>query len=155
MRAPSEAFECRAFARWLSRQNLLLFSKIPIGDTTLAGPEGAKLRSLGVRPGVPDFVIVHIDTGNVLWIEMKRERGGKLSYAQSVWIHALHHTRALIAYGYQQAKQLTKEYYRNDRTNDPCRDESNRSKTPVLRSRRKNARRAGSKHPKNARRRSV
>lgn len=66
LKSMSETFESSAFARWLNRQNLLLFSKIPIGDLALTDIEAKKLQHMGVRIGVPDFVITHIDTKRTL-----------------------------------------------------------------------------------------
>lgn len=43
---------------------------------------------LGVSPGVPDFIIV-LPTIGLLFIELKRERGGRVSTAQRSWIEAL------------------------------------------------------------------
>jgi len=112
LRAPSETFESKAFARWLQRQmqaGVLLFSKIPIGDSTLSGEEGKKLYHMGVRRGVPDFVIVHIATRKVLWVEMKREQGGVLSAYQKAWKSALGPSAA-VAYGFKDAKAITVEW---------------------------------------------
>lgn len=114
LKIPSETFESSSFARWLSLQSALLYSKIPIGDNTLDGAEGAKLRHMGVRRGVPDFLIVHKRTKRVLWIEMKRRDGGTLSKYQKAWLRALPH--ALKADGSKQAKMLVLGFYSNEGT---------------------------------------
>lgn len=41
----------------------------------------AKLKAMGVRPGVPDLVLFLAD-GSVCFIEVKRERGGRMSPEQ-------------------------------------------------------------------------
>ena len=46
---------------------------------------GAKLKSEGVSPGVPDIFI----PAGMLWIEMKRQKGGVLSQVQKSWLEYL------------------------------------------------------------------
>ena len=41
-----------------------------------------KMKAEGVRPGVPDLLVPRW----FLWIEMKRQRGGRLSADQKDWI---------------------------------------------------------------------
>ena len=113
MKTPSENFECKTFARWLSRQTALLFSKIPVGDSTLSGKEGKLLTSLGVRRGIPDFAIVHRGTGRVFFVEMKRARGGRLSREQELWLTALDKC-GCVAYGNKDAQRHVTEYYKKD-----------------------------------------
>lgn len=43
---------------------------------------------LGVSPGVPDFIVVLPGIG-LLFIELKRQRGGTVSLNQKAWIEAL------------------------------------------------------------------
>lgn len=51
---------------------------------------GARMRRLGVRPGVPDLLLpVAVMPYHALWIELKRRRGGSLSAEQRAWIGAL------------------------------------------------------------------
>lgn len=110
LKAPSETFESKAFARWLSRRDDILFSKIPIGDTTLTGKEGLQLWHIGVRPGVPDFLIVHIETKRVLMIEMKRTlSAAKLSDEQRQWLSALG-PQGVCCYGFKSARLYTKRW---------------------------------------------
>lgn len=86
----------------------LLFSKIPIGDQTLSGEEGKKLYHMGVRRGVPDFLIVHRETGKVLFLEMKRTKGGRVSTCQKVWLNALG-SQAAVAHGFKEAMSIVKD----------------------------------------------
>lgn len=92
----------------------LLFSKIPIGDNTLSDEEGAKLRAMGVRRGVPDFLIVERQTGRILFIEMKRRDGGVVSVFQETWLTALYRN-SRVAYGSAEAIQMTLEFFDLDR----------------------------------------
>lgn len=113
--APSETLEAKAFVRWLGRQEQLLFSKIPIGDNLLTDKEGAKLRAMGVRRGVPDFIVVHVETGKLVFVEMKRRRGGKVSKSQKVWLRAMA-DYAIVAYGWHAARDYVKEKLLGKRT---------------------------------------
>lgn len=118
LRVPSEAFETRALARWLGRQTALLTSKIPIGDSTLSDEEGKKLQSMGVRRGVPDFLLVHKYTHRILFVELKRARGGKLSREQKIWRAAIGKRRAKVARGFKEAKHIITNYYAKDGLQD-------------------------------------
>lgn len=59
-----------------------LFSAIPNGGHRTKAAAG-KLRAEGVRPGVPDYVILVRDVGTI-WIELKNS-AGRLSPAQREW----------------------------------------------------------------------
>lgn len=113
LKAPSETFESTSFARWLSHQSALLYSKIPIGDSTLSGEEGGKLRAMGVRRGVPDFVIVHKYTRRVFFVEMKKRIGWSLSDEQKNWLKALGE-QGYMAFGRRDAIEAVKHYFRQD-----------------------------------------
>ena len=50
----------------------------------------AKLKKQGVKPGVPDlFLPVARGTAHGLYIEMKRQKGGRVSEDQKAWMDAL------------------------------------------------------------------
>lgn len=50
----------------------------------------AKLKKQGVKPGVPDlFLPVARGTAHGLYIEMKRQKGGRVSEDQKAWMEAL------------------------------------------------------------------
>ena len=64
---------------------------------------GAKLKAEGVSAGVPDLYI----PAWKLWIEMKREKGGKISPVQKDWISYLEsigHT-VIIGQGFENARE--------------------------------------------------
>ena len=104
---PEEHDEQVAFVRWFRAQfpGVLIYS-IPNGSH-LAGTIGqraaqvARLKAEGMLPGVPDL---HIPWWN-LYIEMKRQRGGRLSEDQ-VRVHD-HLRRAgckvIVAKGWEDA----------------------------------------------------
>ena len=72
---------------------------------------------MGVRRGVPDFLIVERHTGKVLFIEMKRRKGGVLSEYQKTWLAALYQN-SRVARGCAEAKQFTKAYFEMDGADD-------------------------------------
>lgn len=69
--------------------------------------KGVQLKRMGKRKGVPDFVIVF--KSMVLFLELKRERGGVVSPEQKEWIQALKKIGGtvfvMVAKGFDQAKQ--------------------------------------------------
>lgn len=48
---------------------------------------GVRNKQMGLTPGVPDYILIVND--NLIWIEMKRQKGGRLSEYQKGWIEAL------------------------------------------------------------------
>lgn len=89
---PTEHEEQCSFVEWLETKNLK-FTAIPNGGTRHMGT-AVKLKKEGVRPGLPDLLILVND--HLVWIEMKRsdrkpKRGGKggVSDEQWRWIDAL------------------------------------------------------------------
>ena len=73
----------------------------------------AKLKRLGVKAGVPDLSLPVSRGGfHGLWIELKREKGGTVSTAQSEWIAALIEQgyRVGVCNGFDAAKALIERY---------------------------------------------
>lgn len=102
MKIASEDYESTCFARWLATQKDVLYSHIP-NETPTSMQAAMRLKALGVRRGVPDYVIVHKATGDTLWIEMKRVWGGRTSADQRKWLGAL--PNALVCRGYREARR--------------------------------------------------
>lgn len=112
----------------------MLFSKIPIGDSQLTGVEGKKLYHMGVRPGVPDFLI--IKAGRILFVEMKRAARAKVSLEQHLWINAIstcNDAHAVVCYGYLDAKDYTEKYYGLETTNVEARTRPDRARANAKR----------------------
>ena len=105
--APSEHSEQVAFVQWFRLQfpGILVFS-IPngsylAGDIAARARQVARLKAEGMVAGVPDLEIPEWN----LYIEMKRQRGGKL-FADQVRIHAeLRRAgkRVIVAKGWEDA----------------------------------------------------
>lgn len=85
--ALSEHLEGRKFVAWLKSKDLL-FSHLPLNTWTRSYKQLAMNKASGVHKGVPDYVIVVPEKG-VIFVELKREFGGKVSSEQKEWISAL------------------------------------------------------------------
>ena len=75
--------------------------------------EAARFKAEGVKAGVPDlFLPVARGQYHGLFIEMKREKGGKVSDAQKAWIAALidQGYLAVVCYGWKDAAELIEDY---------------------------------------------
>lgn len=78
---------CEGYALADARARLLLH--VPNGGQRHIAT-AARLRRLGVRPGVPDLLLpVAVPPYHGLWIEMKRRKGGQVSADQHGWMDAL------------------------------------------------------------------
>lgn len=106
-RGLTEYQECADLARWLDRRGVL-FTHVPMGGQRNP-KEAARLKAIGTKAGVPDFLIFSLPPGTPygaavappvpgetfrlpprgIAVEMKRARGGPVSAAQEWWIEAL------------------------------------------------------------------
>jgi hypothetical protein len=91
---PSEAQEQAAVVRWLTWHGIL-FCAVPNGGKRHI-VTAKRLAAEGVRPGVPDLLIfdpvpcpARSGASVGVALEMKRQRGGRLSPEQKVWMAAL------------------------------------------------------------------
>ena len=75
---------------------------IPNGGAR-SGVQGAKLKAEGVSPGVPDLFCPEW----LLWVEMKREKGGVVSPVQKDWIAYLESIghKVIVGRGFEDAKR--------------------------------------------------
>ena len=117
--APTEAQEQKALFEWADRAKgkypeLRWLFHIPNGGTRNL-IEARHLKEQGVKAGVPDIFLpcpnpIHMG----LFIEMKRQKGGRISEEQSRWIAELNKSgyRAVVAYGFEDAKQIILNYLR-------------------------------------------
>ena len=72
-RLPTEHAEQCAVASWLRRRGVWFFA-VPNG-AKMGAAEAAKMKREGLRPGVPDLLIV--DRGRLLALEMKARESGR------------------------------------------------------------------------------
>ena len=86
---PKESKDQEAFVRLLQQPGILSphwrYTHIASGEKRDKAT-AAKLKRMGVTPGVPDFIFFH-DTGAVFWLELKRRGSLKASPAQKE-VHA-------------------------------------------------------------------
>lgn len=100
---PHEYDECKLFAIYL-RSNGFLFSHVPNSTFTPSFGAMARNKALGVNSGVPDYII--ITPKGLLFVEMKRQKGGQVSASQKEWIAALNElpgVQAEVCYGFEDA----------------------------------------------------
>ena len=90
---------------------VLCYSHIPSSTYTRSWPVKSRNKAMGVRPGVPDLLIVF--PSEVLFLELKREVGGVLSVHQKQWIEDLKSSGKVcvdVAHGWSQAKHAIDFY---------------------------------------------
>lgn len=99
---PTEDQEQEAFVQWLRLKGYPHF-RVPNETYTKSWNQKAKNKKLGVSSGVPDLAVVVPDvwhvygdnvptntyTGRLVFIEMKRKKGGVTSANQKQWIKTL------------------------------------------------------------------
>lgn len=106
MRTPSEHEEQVLFVQWFRRQfpGVMIFA-IPNGG--LRGKiAAAKLKAEGVTAGVPDLYIPEWR----VWVEMKRQKGGRLSQPQRDVLRYLgEFDTTIVAKGFEDAKRQIRE----------------------------------------------
>ena len=114
---PSEGQEQATLFSWAAMKSwkypeLKLLFHVPNGGSR-GKVEAARFKAEGVKAGVPDlFLPVARGIWHGLFIELKRQKGGRVSEAQQKWLYAL--TRqgfyATVACGWQEAAALIEEY---------------------------------------------
>lgn len=83
------------------------FSALPLDTFSQHWSVKNRNKRIGVRPGVPDLLCIVKD--RLLFIEMKKEKGGRLTENQKNWIETLNKCRGVRAYvarGFEEAKKL-------------------------------------------------
>lgn len=92
IKPPSEHEEQKVFCEYLNFMGFTFYA-VPNGTYLNGSPlqrakQMNRLKSEGLQSGVPDIVIL-LDGGKSVYIEMKRKNGGVLSKEQKVWIERL------------------------------------------------------------------
>ena len=100
---PYERTEQKLFVKWFRLQfkGVRIFA-IPNGGKR-PGATAWAMKAEGQSPGVPDLQVPEWG----LWIEMKRQKGAKISDEQAAWILYLQKIgqRVIVAYGFDDAKK--------------------------------------------------
>ena len=118
---PTEAEEQIALFEWAALQSgrfpeLALLYHVPNGGSRNK-IEAARLRAQGVKSGVPDLCLPVARGGNHgLYIELKRQRGGRIGEEQVRWINGLlkQGYAAAICKGWQEAADVIIDYLRRE-----------------------------------------
>lgn len=105
---PYEYNECCTLADYLDtlqrQRKILRYTHIPNETWTKSWSQKIKNKKQGVRKGFPDYVIVcHY---RLVFIEMKRKKGGEIKPEQQEWIDDLQKLgfTAVICRGFDEAK---------------------------------------------------
>ena len=114
---PTESTEQRMLFTWARLQagrypELGLLYHIP-NEGKRSNIMGARMRAEGMRSGVPDVCLPVARGGfSGLYIELKRQRGGRVSENQQAWIDALRRAgnRAEVCKGWEAAKDVILDY---------------------------------------------
>lgn len=108
---PTEDQEQIKLASWLTSQGIRFYA-IPNGGKR-GMLEAVKLKRMGVISGVPDLCIP-IPSGSYhgLYIELKRQSGGRASLSQVHWLEFLREKGywADIANGFEEARDIVLHY---------------------------------------------
>jgi hypothetical protein len=110
--APSEDYECQVFVRWLDSKKLK-FSHLPL-ETPCTAIQSARLKKMGVRKGVPDYLIVV--GSKLVFVEMKKV-GGRVSPEQVAWLKTLATVGGVytyVCYGAEDAIARVEYHCAND-----------------------------------------
>lgn len=105
---PTEEIEQRIFVQWLEIKKLK-FTAIPNSTYTKSIQQKMKNKYMGLRAGLPDLLV--IVSNQVIWIEMKRVKGGVVSATQKAWIEALNDagTPAYVCAGADEAIKVVEQ----------------------------------------------
>lgn len=114
---PTEGQEQATLISWANMRvnkypELRLLFHIPNGGSR-GKAEAAHFKSEGVKSGVPDlFLPVARGPYHGLFIELKRQKGGRVSEAQKKWLAALtvQGYAAVVAYGWKDAAAVIDDY---------------------------------------------
>ena len=104
---PTEAQEQIKLAVWLTKKGIRFTASANGGTRKLL--EAIKFKRMGVSSGFPDVEIpLPVAPYHGLYIELKRQKGGKLSDNQIEWLRYLTEKGyyAVSARGFEQAKEI-------------------------------------------------
>jgi len=91
---PHESDDCKTLVEWMDYQGFR-FSHLAQETYTKSWAQKAKNKAMGVRKGVLDYLIIipqhktQTKRPLLLFLEMKRKKGGRVSEEQQEWIDAI------------------------------------------------------------------
>ncbi len=106
---PTEYEECVVFSQWLTLKGIK-HSHIPNETFTKSWRAKMKNKMMGVSSGVPDYIVCAPKA--LLFIEMKRTKGGILSKEQTEWLEALYKYMSVLACTCKGAEEAIKKVER-------------------------------------------
>ena len=112
---PSENDEAKAFHQWLEIKH---YRHTHIMNESGAGYKNLRRsvlgKAMGVSRGVPDFMV--IADGNLIFVELKRQHGGRIQPEQEQWLADLAKTGAscAICKGWQAAADFIEQVVHGD-----------------------------------------
>lgn len=105
---PTEYAECQVFHRWLELNHI---RHTHIGNESQIGGRagiirGARLKAIGQSKGFPDYLV--IVNNQLIAIEMKRRKGGRLEPEQADWLESLEScgVKTYVCQGAEEAIEL-------------------------------------------------
>jgi hypothetical protein len=107
---PSEYMECLLLVQYLDELKrtgkIKAYTHIPNETYTPSWHAKTKNKNMGVMPGFPDYVVVTND--QVLFIEMKKSKGGVVSDNQKLWLATLDSVGMMVAvcHGFSEAEDF-------------------------------------------------
>lgn len=110
---PTEQEECERLAAYLEELKLqgkvLTYSHTAQETYTKSWKQKRKNKRAGVNPGVPDYIIT--TPTKVIFLEMKRQKGGVTSEYQKEWLKATDKKKTVsaVAKGFDEAKKYLQE----------------------------------------------
>jgi hypothetical protein len=118
MIVPLETYEQEHFVNWLKLKKLK-HTSIPNSTFTRSWKQKAKNKKEGLNPGLPDLLIIipkersNLEKAIMVFIEMKRQKGGVVSKNQKEWIEEINkvdNVGAYVAKGAEEAIEIIKSF---------------------------------------------
>jgi len=113
---PFEDQEQMAFVIYLERlklqEKIKRFTAIPNSTYTDSWNQKRKNKDMGVRSGLLDLFII-TENRSMIFIEMKRQKGGVVSKEQKEWIKAINecdNAQAFVCKGFKDAKTIIDKF---------------------------------------------
>lgn len=109
VKCPTETYEAARLVDYLRHKNIAFTH---VANETSSRRQAIKNKQMGLSPGFPDYVILL--PGKILFLELKRKRGGRISPEQKEWLKRLNEvcptaSVATVANGFEEAKKQIEE----------------------------------------------
>lgn len=111
---PLEDHECFTLTEYLDRMKasgkIAVYTHTANETYTKSWKQKSRNKRMGVRPGIPDYIIV--TDSKVLFVEMKRVKGGTVTGYQRKWIKELNgkQCEAVVCRGFDEAREFIEKH---------------------------------------------